>query len=47
MCQKVIKRLKVVEVLPLNPMVHEMLKAKTPPEEIFPINEEFKYPAEL
>lgn len=43
-CRKVIKRLRVVEILPLNPMIHWLLVAKVPPTEIDPINASLKLP---
>ena len=43
-CRKVVKRLRVVEVLPLNPMIHKILVNKTPANQIDPINVSLKLP---
>lgn len=47
LCKRVIKRLRVVEVLPLNHHIHQKLINSLEPTQIDPSNREVKLPSEL
>ena len=47
LCSKIIKRLRFLEILPLNHQIYHLLHLKTRPNEIDPINSTLRLPSEM